>query len=815
MTVAFHSLYWGWETLNCKHKIRIMKKRNLILCTALVTCLAAQTVQTAQAKSGDIYRKGWIDFNKNGVMDVFENPNAPIDARVNDLLSQMNLEEKTCQLATLYGSGRVLKDSLPTPQWKNEIWKDGIANIDEQANGLGTFGSALSYPYIHSLENRQAIQRWFVEETRLGIPVDFTNEGIRGLNHDRATMFPAQCGQGSTWDKELIREIARVTAEEANALGYTNIYAPLLDIAQDPRWGRVVECYGEDPYLVGELGKHMIQGLQERGLVSTPKHFAVYSVPVGGRDGQTRTDPHVAPREMRTLYLEPFRKAVCEAGVKGIMSSYNDYDGIPVTGSYHFLTEILRQEWGFRGYVVSDSEAVEFMYSKHKVAADAAEGAAMVINAGLNVRTNFTAPEDFILPLREAIHRGWVSEQTLNSRVRDVLRVKFELGLFDNPYKGNPTMVTKIVHSQEHQEVSLRAALESIVLLKNQDNLLPLSKEIRRVAVIGPNADETGNLICRYGPANAPIKSIYKGIQEYLPQAEVRYAKGADIIDPYFPESELYDIPLDFNEQRMQDEAVALAQQSDVVIMVLGGNEKTVREEYSRTSLDLCGRQQQLLQAVYATGKPIVLVMVDGRAASINWAEKHVPAIVHAWFPGEFMGDAVAKVLFGDYNPGGKLAVTFPKSVGQIPFAFPFKPGSDTDGFIRVAHALYPFGYGLSYTTFAYSDLKISSPVIGVQGHTEVSCKIKNTGNMAGDEVVQLYLHDEQSSVTTYVKVLRGFERIHLQPGEEKEVHFTLTPQDLGIWNRDNHFVVEPGIFTVMAGSSSEDIRLFGKFEVK
>lgn len=376
-------------------------------------------------------------------------------------------------------------------------------------------------------------------------------------------------------------------------------------------------------------------------------------------------------------------------------------------------------------------------------------------------------------------------------------------------------MVTNIVHSQEHQEVSLRAALESIVLLKNQDNLLPLSKEIKRVAVIGPNADETSNLICRYGPANAPIKSIYKGIQEYLPQAEVRYAKGADIIDPYFPESELYDIPLDFNEQRMQDEAVALAQQSDVVIMVLGGNEKTVREEYSRTSLDLCGRQQQLLQAVYATGKPIVLVMVDGRAASINWAEKHVPAIVHAWFPGEFMGDAVAKVLFGDYNPGGKLAVTFPKSVGQIPFAFPFKPGSDTDGFIRVAHALYPFGYGLSYTTFAYSDLKISSPVIGVQGHTEVSCKIKNTGNMAGDEVVQLYLHDEQSSVTTYVKVLRGFERIHLQPGEEKEVHFTLTPQDLGIWNRDNHFVVEPGIFTVMAGSSSEDIRLFGKFEVK
>lgn len=778
-----------------------------------VLCLVVAGADAGQPPTS-IYHKGWIDFNKNGVMDPYEDSSAPLDVRVKDLLGRMTLEEKTCQLVTLYGSGRVLEDALPTPQWKNEIWKDGVANIDEQANGLGTFGSSLSFPYASSVENRQAIQRWFVEETRLGIPVDFTNEGIRGLNHDRATMFPAQCGQGATWNKALIREIARVTAEEACALGYTNIYAPLLDIAQDPRWGRVVECYGEDPYLVGELGKQMIMGLQERGLISTPKHFAVYSVPVGGRDGQTRTDPHVAPREMRTLYLEPFRKAVCEAGVRGIMSSYNDYDGIPITGNYHFLTEILRQEWGFRGYVVSDSEAVEYLYSKHKVAADAVEGAAMVINAGLNVRTNFSQPKEFVLPLREAVRRGLVSQQTIDSRVADVLRAKFEMGLFDNPYKGNQKLSETIVHSQEHQAVSLRAALESVVLLKNQDHLLPLSKEVKRVAVIGPNADEAEQLICRYGPANAPIKSVYRGIREYLPASEVRYAKGADIIDSYFPESELYDVPMDAQELAMQDEAVALARWSDVVIMVLGGNEKTVREEYSRTSLDLCGRQQQLLQAVYATGKPVVLVMVDGRAASINWAEKHVPAILHAWFPGEFMGDAVARVLFGDYNPGGKLPVTFPKSVGQIPFAFPFKPGSDTDGFVRVAHALYPFGYGLSYTTFGYSDLKIGSSVIGPQSSLSLSCKVRNTGEVAGDEVVQLYVRDEQSSVTTYVKVLRGFERIHLLPGEECEVCFILTPQDLGLWNRDNHFVVEPGRFTVMVGSSSEDIRLQGEFTV-
>lgn len=761
-----------------------------------------------------IYHKGWIDFNKNGVKDIYEDTSMPIDKRVDDLISQMTIDEKTCQLATLYGSGRVLADSMPTDDWKDEIWKDGIANIDEQANGLGTFGSKISYPYDKSVINKQSIQKWFVENTRLGIPVDFTNEGIRGLNHDRATMFPAQCGQGATWDKNLISEIARVTAEEAMALGYTNIYAPILDISRDPRWGRVVECYSEDPYLTGELGKRMICGLQEHGLVSTPKHFAVYSVPVGGRDGQTRTDPHVAPKEMRTLFLEPFRKAFQEAGAKGVMSSYNDYDGEPITASYRFLTEILRHEWGFSGYVVSDSEAVEYLYSKHSVADDAVEGAAQVINAGLNVRTNFSKPEQFILPLREAINRGLVSEKTIDDRVADVLKVKFELGLFDNPYKGDIKNVATTVHNEEHKAVSLRAALESIVLLKNDSAILPLSKSLKKIAVIGPNADETTNLICRYGPANAQIKSVYNGIKEFLPDADVRYVKGCEIIDSYFPESELYDVPLNSAETAAIAEAVNLARESEVAIMVLGGNEKTVREEYSRTSLDLSGRQQQLLKAVYETGTPVVLVMVDGRAASINWADRFIPGIIHAWFPGEYMGDAVAQVLFGDYNPGGKLPVTFPKSVGQIPLAFPFKPGADSDGFVRVAHALYPFGYGLSYTAFAFSDLKIKQSAPGTNGRIDVTCNITNTGDRKGDEVVQLYIRDEISSVTTYLKVLRGFERITLEPGETKQVSFVLTPQDLGLWNKDGHFVVEPGKFKVMIGSSSEDIRLTDEFVV-
>lgn len=761
-----------------------------------------------------IYHKGWIDFNKNGKMDLYENPKAPLEDRVQDLLSQMTLEEKTCQMATLYGSGRVLKDALPQNNWKTEVWKDGIGNIDEEHNGLGAFKSEYSFPYAKHVNAKHTIQRWFVEKTRLGIPVDFTNEGIRGLCHDRATYFPAQCGQGATWNKKLIARIGEVEAKEAVALGYTNIYSPILDIAQDPRWGRCVETYGEDPYLVGELGKQMITSLQKYNLVATPKHFAVYSIPIGGRDGKTRTDPHVAPREMRTLYIEPFRMAFQEAGALGVMSSYNDYDGEPITGSYHFLTEILRQEWGFKGYVVSDSEAVEFISNKHKVADTYEDGIAQAVNAGLNIRTHFTPPADFILPLRKAVDNGKISQETLDKRVAEILRIKFRLGLFDNPYRGNGKQAEQIVHSKEHQAVSLEAARQSLVLLKNETNLLPLSKSIRSIAVIGPNANEQTQLICRYGPANAPIKTVYQGIKELLPHTEVIYKKGCDIIDPHFPENEILDFPKTAEEVQLMEEAIRAAKQAEVVVMVLGGNELTVREDRSRTSLNLPGRQEELLKAVCATGKPIILVMLDGRASSINYAAAHIPAILHAWFPGEFCGQAVAEALFGDYNPGGRLAVTFPKSVGQIPFAFPFKPGSDESSSTSVYGALYPFGHGLSYTTFTYSDLHISPSHQGVQGDIHVSCKIKNTGKIKGDEVVQLYLRDEISSVTTYTKVLRGFERISLKAGEEQTVHFRLRPQDLGLWDKNMNFRVELGSFKVMLGASSTDIRLHGQFEI-
>ena len=366
----------------------------------------------------------------------------------------------------------------------------------------------------------------------------------------------------------------------------------------------------------------------------------------------------------------------------------------------------------------------------------------------------------------------------------------------------------KALTNPEHQALSLRAAHESLVLLKNENNLLPLSKSLRKVAVIGPNADERQLLICRYGPADPAFITVLQGVKDALPQADVRYEKGCDIIDPHFPDSELMDYPLEEEEEKLLTAAVAAAREAEVAILVLGGNELTVREDRSRTSLNLPGRQEQLLKAVCETGTPVVLVLLDGRASTINYAQRNIPAILHGWFPGEFCGKAIADVLFGDYNPGGRLAVTFPKTVGQIPFAFPFKPGSDEKATIGVWGALYPFGYGLSYTTFAYQDLdiKVNGPEVTVR------CTVTNTGDRTGDEVVQLYLTDDVSSVTTYTKVLRGFERITLAPGESRSLTFTLGPQEMGLWDKDMRFTVEPGSFTVGVGASSQDIRLEGHF---
>jgi len=775
----------------------------------------------AQEKSipkKDIYHNGWTDLNKNGRMDVYENPKADINKRLDDLLSQMTLEEKTCQTATLYGYARVLKDELPTPDWKNQIWKDGIANIDEHLNGWAAGSSSI---YARDVKKHvwamNEVQRFFIEETRLGIPADFTNEGLRGVAFYTATSFPSELSQGHTWDKALVREIGRITAKEARALGYTNIYAPTLDVARDQRWGRIEDVYGEDPYLAARLGVEMAEGLQENlTVVSTAKHFAVYSNNKGAREGLSRTDPQTSPREVENIFLPPFKAAIKEAGILGIMSSYNDYDSIPITGSKYWLTDRLRNDFGFKGYVVSDSAAVEFLYSKHAVAADMKDAVRQSIEAGLNVKTNFTPPADFILPLRELVKEGKVSMKTLDDRVRDVLRVKFLVGIFDRPYVADAEASERVVNSTGHQQVALRAARESIVLLKNDKNALPLSKSINSIAVIGPNADNDSNTQYRYGPNGVKGVTVLEGIKNKLgANVTVNYAKGCEIINENWPETEVLPEPLTREEQNEINKAVEAARKSDLAIVVLGDSSKTVGESASRSSLDLPGRQLELVQAIHATGKPVIGILINGRPISINWMNKYVPGIIEAWLPGAQGGTAIADVLFGDYNPGGKLTVTFPKTVGQLPYNFPTKPNAQWEGEkTRVGGALYSFGHGLSYTTFGYSNLVISPLKQTPRGNVLVSIDVKNTGPREGDEVVQVYIHDVVSSVTTYEKVLRGFQRVHLKPGEIKTLSFTLTPEDLALWDRSMRFVVEPGVFKVMVGSSSADIRLSGDFEV-
>ena len=791
--------------------------KNILIITAIVL-LANLFAQTQLPARKNIYHADWIDLNKNGRMDVYENPKVDIERRITDLLSQMTLEEKTCQTATLYGYNRVLKDELPTPEWKNQVWKDGIANIDEHLNGWGAGSKSV---YATDIEKHvwamNEVQRFFIEDTRLGIPVDFTNEGLRGVAAPMATSFPSESGLGHTWDPELIREVGQITAREARALGYTNIYAPTLDVARDQRWGRVEDTYGEDPYLAAKLGVEMVKGLQENFTVAaTVKHFAVYSVAKGAREGQARTDPQVSPREVENILLPPFKAAIKEAGVLGVMSSYNDYDSIPVTGSDYWLTQRLRNDFGFRGYVVSDSAAVEYLYNKHAVATDMKDAVRQSIMAGLNVKTNFTQPADFILPLRELVKEGKVPMKVLDDRVRDVLRVKFMVGLFDHPYIEDANKTKVVVNSAENRAVALRAARESLVLLKNDNNVLPLSKQIKSIAVIGPNADDASLTNYRYGPSAVESVTVRQGIQSLLGgSVKVNYAKGCEVTSEHWPETEVLPEPLNKEEQRQIDDAVEAAKNSEVAIVVLGDSSKTVGESASRTSLDLPGRQLELVQAVYAVGKPVVVVLLNGRPMSINWENKYVPGIIEGWFPGAQGGTAIAEVLFGDYNPGGKLTMTFPKSVGQIPYNFPTKPNAQWEGEkTRVSGALYYFGYGLSYTSFNYSNLKISPLKQDINGEVKVSVDVQNTGSREGVEIVQLYTRDLVSSVTTYEKNLRGFQRVSLKPGETKTATFTLTPADLSLWNRDMKFVVEPGTFRVMIGASSEDIRLQGEFEI-
>lgn len=803
-------------------------KHLLLLSTIflLAICAPAQ----AQKKSR-IYKKDWIDLNKNGIKDIYEDPEALIEDRIEDLLSRMTMEEKTCQMVTLYGYGRVLKDSLPTPGWKNELWKDGLGALDEHLNGFRGWGKApmdldiCVIPSKHA-EAMNTVQRFFIEETRLGIPVDFTNEGIRGIENYVATNFPTQLAIGHTWNKELVYQIGKITGMEARALGYTNVYAPILDVGRDQRWGRMEEVYSESPYLVAELGISMTKGLQkDYQVAATAKHFALYSQNKGAREGFARVDPQMSPREAENIHFYPFKRVIQEANILGVMSSYNDYDGIPIQGSYFYLTQKLRNEFGFKGYVVSDSDAVIYLYNKHKTAKDYKEAVRQSVEAGLNVRCTFRSPESYVNPLRELMAEGGISERVINDRVRDVLRVKFMTGMFDKPYIENTKEADKIVNCPGHQDISLQASRESIVLLKNENNLLPLDrKKIKSIAVCGPNANDGSYALTHYGPLAVEVSTVLDGIRQMAGNSiEVNYTKGCELVDANWPDSELLPTEMTDEVQSEIAKAVAITEKSDISIVVVGGSQRTCGENKSRSSLNLPGHQLNLIRAVYATGKPVVVVVISGRPLSINWTAQNIPAILQAFYPGSKGGKAIGEVLFGDYNPGGKLTVTIPKTAGQIPFNFPNKPNAQLDAWgqaglkgdrARVNGALYEFGHGLSYTTFTYSGLSISPKVITPNQDVKVTFKVSNTGKRAGDEVVQLYIRDIITSVTTYEKTLRGFDRIHLNPGETKELSFTIRPEDLELLDLNMKRVVEPGMFKVMIGASSEDIKLDGQFEV-
>jgi beta-glucosidase len=643
---------------------------------------------------------------------------------------------------------------------------------------------ALGVGSIHDLnpapEQYNAIQKWVIAHDRLGIPALFIEEGLHGFNN--GTVFPAPIGLAATWDLGIAQQTGAVIASEARASGVAMILAPVLDLARDPRWGRVEEDFGEDPYLTGQMGRAYVRGAQGENLasdhtvVAEPKHFAGHGSPEGG----TNTSPvHMGERELRTIMLPPFAETIREGHAMAVMAAYHEIDGIPITDDPFLLKTILRQEWGFQGFVLSDLGAIKRLYTVHHVAASPQDAACMAIHSGVDMQFYDLDHAVFQDALIGCVHNHTLPLADLDRAVRSVLRVKFELGLFNDPLV-DPALKAKVYRSPPHLALSLQSARESMTLLKNDGQLLPLSKSTRRIAVIGPNA-----AVARYGDyedeKNGEHISILQGIRELLPGSTVTFDPGSNI-----------------------PAAVETAARADVVILALGERLGISGEGFDRSCLDLPGNQEQLLEAVAATGKPVVLVLENGRPLTIGWAEQHIPAILEAWYPGEFGGKAVAETLFGDNNPGGKLTITFPHSTGQLPDFYNADPSRIWKYVDSSGQPLFPFGFGLSYTTFRYNRLAVQPPVPGSHGDVRVTVDVTNTGDRAGDEVAQLYVRENVSSVETPERALKGFSRIHLQPGETRTLTFLVPQEQLAGWNPDRKWVVEPGRYTVWAGGSSQ-----------
>ena len=748
---------------------------------------------------------------------TYQNPNLSIDIRLADLLSRMTLEEKVGQLlcplgwkmyeihgSEVYPSGKfkqLIKERNAGMLWatyRADPWTKKTL-----ANGLNPELSAKA---------GNALQKYVMENTRLGIPMFLAEEAPHGHMAIGATVFPTGIGMAATWSPELVKEVGQVIAKEIRSQGGHISYGPVLDLTRDPRWSRVEETFGEDPVLSGILGASMVDGLgggnlsQKYATIATLKHFLAYAVPEGGQNGNYAS---VGIRDLHQNFLPPFRKAI-DAGALSVMTSYNSIDGIPCTSNHYLLTQLLRNEWKFCGFVVSDLYSIEGIHESHFVALTKENAAIQSVTAGVDVDLG----GDAYTNLCHAVQSGQMDKAVIDTAVCRVLRMKFEMGLFEHPYV-DPKIAAKTVRRKEHIELARKIAQSSITLLKNENSILPLSKTINKVAVIGPNADNRYNMLGDYTAPqeDSNVKTVLDGILTKLSPSRVEYVRGCAIRDTTVNEIE---------------QAIEAARRSEVVIVVVGGSSardfKTsyketgaaVAEEgsvsdmecgegFDRASLSLLGRQQELLESLQKTGKPLIVVYIEGRPLEKNWASEYADALLTAYYPGQEGGNAIADVLFGDYNPSGRLPISVPRSVGQIPVYYNKKAPRNHD-YVEVSSSpLYSFGYGMSYTTFEYSDLQV------VQKSArcfEVSFKVKNTGKYDGEEVSQLYMRDEYASVVQPMKQLKHFERFHLKKGEEKKVTFVLTEEDFFLVNYTLKKVVESGNFHLMIGAASNDIRL-------
>ena len=750
-------------------------------------------------------------------LPAYKDPSLSIDIRLSDLLSRMTLEEKVGQLLCPLGWEMYEihgNEVCPSGKFKQLIKERNVGMLwatyradpwtkKTLANGLNPEMAAKA---------GNALQKYVMENTRLGIPMFLAEEAPHGHMAIGATVFPTGIGMAATWSPELVKEVGQVIAKEIRSQGGHISYGPVLDLTRDPRWSRVEETFGEDPVLSGILGASMVDGLgggnlsQKYATIATLKHFLAYAVPEGGQNGNYAS---VGIRDLHQNFLPPFRKAI-DAGALSVMTSYNSIDGIPCTSNHYLLTQLLRNEWKFRGFVVSDLYSIEGIHESHFVAPTKENAAIQSVMAGVDVDLG----GDAYTNLCHAVQSGQMDKTVIDTAVCRVLRMKFEMGLFEHPYV-DPKIAAKTVRRKEHIELARKIAQSSITLLKNENSILPLSKTINKVAVIGPNADNRYNMLGDYTAPqeDSNVKTVLDGIITKLSPSRVEYVRGCAIRDTTVNEIE---------------QAIEAARRSEVVIVVVGGSSardfKTsyketgaaVAEEgsvsdmecgegFDRASLSLLGRQQELLESLQKTGKPLIVVYIEGRPLEKNWASEYADALLTAYYPGQEGGNAIADVLFGDYNPSGRLPISVPRSVGQIPVYYNKKAPRNHD-YVEVSSSpLYSFGYGMSYTTFEYSDLQV------VQKSArcfEVSFKVKNTGKYDGEEVSQLYMRDEYASVVQPMKQLKHFERFHLKKGEEKKVTFVLTEEDFFLVNYTLKKVVESGTFQVMIGSSSDDIRL-------